>query len=94
MENTQKYGWGQSVQHCCFNGILFPTTFSLLLDQAEISLIILVMCILLQRISNPRDFVKYVSDSVKKRIAKKLLLCGKVKKVLSHAQVLFTGAKS
>ena len=48
------------------------------------------MCIL-QRISNPRDFVKDISGKRslrrKELIAQKLLLCGKLKKVLSQAHV-------
>ena len=49
------------------------------------------MCILLQRISNPRDFVKYSNGQVslqrKELIVHKLLLHGKIKKVLSRAHV-------
>ena len=55
------------------------------------SLVILVMCILLQRVSNPRDFVKYISGNMslcrKQLIAQKLLLRGKTKKVLSPAHM-------
>ena len=55
------------------------------------SLFILVMSILLQRISNPRDFVKYSDRKMsfwrKGLIAQKLLLHGKIKKVLSRAQM-------
>ena len=49
------------------------------------------MCILLQRISNPRDFVKYIGGKMslrrKELLAQKLLLRGKTKKVLSRAHV-------
>ena len=49
------------------------------------------MRILLQRFSNPRDFVKYVrgkmSLGIKELIAQKLLLRGKIKKVLSRAHL-------
>ena len=49
------------------------------------------MCILLQRISNPCDFVKYISGKMslrrKKLVAQNLLLRGKIKKVLSLANV-------
>ena len=61
------------------------------INSQEYVLFILVMCILLQRISNPRDFVKYISGKMslsrKELIARKLLLCGKIKKVFSHAHV-------
>ena len=50
------------------------------------SLFILVMCILLQRISNPRDFVKYIGRKMslqrKELTVQKLLFRGKIKKVL------------
>ena len=49
------------------------------------------MCILLQRISNPRDFVEYISGKMslwrKESIAQKLLLRGKIKRVLTPAHV-------
>ena len=49
------------------------------------------MCILLQRISNPRDFVQYIGGKMsirrKELIAQKLILRGKIKKVLSRAHV-------
>ena len=55
------------------------------------SLFILVMCILLQRIINPNDFVKYISGKMslqrKELIAQKLPLRGKIKKVLSRVHV-------
>ena len=55
------------------------------------SVFVLVMCILLQRISNPSDFVKYISKKMslwrKELISDNLLLRGKIKKVLSHPQV-------
>ena len=55
------------------------------------SLFILVMCILLQGISNPCDSVKYISGKIsfwrKELIAQELLLRGNIKKVLSRAQV-------
>ena len=56
------------------------------------SMFILVMCILLQRISNPSDFVKYIGGKIslwrlKDIIAQKLLLRGKLKKVPSRAHV-------
>ena len=54
-------------------------------------MIILVMCILLQHIINPRDFVKYIDGKIglwrKELNAQRLLLCGKIKKVLSRAHV-------
>ena len=49
------------------------------------------MCILFLRISGPRDFVKHISGKLslrwKELIAQKLLLRGKIKKVLSRAHV-------
>ena len=48
------------------------------------------MCILLQRISNPSDFVKYISGNMslwRKELIAQLLLRSKIKKVLSHAHV-------
>ena len=49
------------------------------------------MCILLQSISKPRDFVKYIGGKMglsrKELIAQKLLLRGKIKKVISSAHV-------
>ena len=55
------------------------------------SLLILIMCIRLQRNSNPRDFVKYISAKISlgriELIAQKLLLRGKIKKVLSRLEV-------
>ena len=61
------------------------------INSQEYILFILVMCILLQRSSNSRDFVKCISGKMslsrKELIARKLLLRGKIKKVLSHAHV-------
>ena len=55
------------------------------------------MCILLQHISNPRDFVKHISGKMnlrrKELIAKKLLL-HKMKKVLSSAYLCSLGQRS
>ena len=55
------------------------------------SLSILLMSIVLQRISNPRHFVRNISRKMslsrKELIAQKLPLRGKIKKVLSGAQV-------
>ena len=55
------------------------------------SLFMLVMWILLQCISNPRDFVKYISGKMrlgrKEIIAQKLLLRVMIKKVFSRAHV-------
>ena len=49
------------------------------------------MCILLQRISKPHDFVKYISEKMnlwrKELITQKLLLRGNIKKLLSRAHV-------
>ena len=64
----------------------------------EYSLFILVMCILLQRISNPRDFVRYISGNMclswKELIAQNLLLRGMIKKVLFHASIFVHWSKS
>ena len=55
------------------------------------SLFILVMCIPLERISNPRDSVKYISGKMSLRrkewIAWNSLLRGKIKRVPSRAHV-------
>ena len=55
------------------------------------SLFTLVMCIPFLRISSPRNFVKCTGEKSrfwrKKLIARKLLLPGKIKKVLSRANV-------
>ena len=54
------------------------------------SLFILVMCILLQLISNPLDFVKYLYGKMsllRKELIAQKLLHGKIKKVFSRAHV-------
>ena len=46
------------------------------------------MCIPFLRIRSPRDFVKCISEKLKKKLtARKLLFPGKIKKVLSRGNV-------
>ena len=79
--------------HCYKMGVPLAHTGVIPADRLYrvCSLFILVMCILLQCISNPHDFLKYICGKIslwrKELIAQKLPLRGKIKKERSRAHV-------